>query len=127
MDPLIPLDQLLSGEGAGKIMRAGNPRRVAMLYAESWALVHYLMLSDNAARAREQIKVYLEAIEKGLPLERAFPDRIRSHVPGSDAAALGLRRQERIPGDDGDPERGDLLERVGGECDDGGRGRVRAG
>ncbi len=71
MDPLIPLDQLLSREGAGKIMRAGDPRRVAMLYAESWALVHFLVLSDSGARAG-QIKVYLDAVEKGVPLEQAF-------------------------------------------------------
>jgi len=70
MDPLIPLDQLLSNDGAHKILR-GDPRRVAMLYAQSWALVHYLMLDANAARA-EQIPAYLEALEKGLSLEQAF-------------------------------------------------------
>jgi tetratricopeptide (TPR) repeat protein len=71
VDPLIPLDQLLSREGAGKVLRSGDPRRVAMFYAESWALVHYLMLSDNAAR-EPQVKSYLAAAGKGLPLEEAF-------------------------------------------------------
>jgi tetratricopeptide (TPR) repeat protein len=79
--PMIPLDQLLSRDGAAKVFRDGEPKRVAMFYAQSWALVHFLMLSDNGTR-EPQIRAYLAAIERGLPLDQAF------------GSAFGLTYQE---------------------------------
>jgi tetratricopeptide (TPR) repeat protein len=70
-EKLLPLEQVLTQEGAVKLLGSKDRRRVALFYAESWALVHYLMISQNTKR-QPQLKEYLEAIKKGLPTEQAF-------------------------------------------------------
>jgi tetratricopeptide (TPR) repeat protein len=44
----------------------------SMFYAQSWALVHYLIFSDNGQRVK-QLNKFLDLIHSGLPSEKAFP------------------------------------------------------
>src|SRR5436305_8965687 len=63
---LIPLEKLLSIDGNSEFYFEPNKRDI--FYAESWALVHYLL---TGAR-RAQLASYMELIGKGATIEEAF-------------------------------------------------------
>jgi tetratricopeptide (TPR) repeat protein len=42
-----------------------------VFYAQSWALVHFMMLSNNSQRQPQFVK-YLEMLAKGLPVDESF-------------------------------------------------------
>jgi tetratricopeptide (TPR) repeat protein len=67
---LIPLRELLTIDTSSPAYNEGDRRGV--LYAESWALVHYLMLG-NQTRA-PQLNSFLNAVRTGAPPEQAFRD-----------------------------------------------------
>jgi len=70
-EKLLPLEQMFDEDAAAKLMRSHDRRSLALFYAQSWALVHYLMISQNTQR-QPQLKAYLDAARKGLPAEEAF-------------------------------------------------------
>lgn len=70
-EKLLPLEQMFDQAAAAKILRGSDRRRMALFYAQSWALVHYLMISQNTQR-QPQLKAYLEAVTKRLPAAQAF-------------------------------------------------------
>jgi len=67
---LIPLRELIAIDHTSPIYNEGVRRGV--LYAQSWAFVHYLMFG-NKDRA-PQLTGFLAAIESGAPSEEAFRD-----------------------------------------------------
>lgn len=44
-----------------------------IFYAESWALIHYLMLGNNGAR-RQQLSEFLKRFDSGADIEQAFTE-----------------------------------------------------
>jgi tetratricopeptide (TPR) repeat protein len=70
-DKPLPLAQIIPLDEAAKVMNGKDDRRIALFYAESWALVHYLMISQETQR-QPQLRDYLAAIKKGLSAEQAF-------------------------------------------------------
>ena len=70
---LIPLQDLIAVTQMSPIYNEGDRRGV--LYAESWALVHYLMYG-NKARA-PQLTAFLAAVKSGAPARIGVPRRIR--------------------------------------------------
>ena len=66
---LIPLERLMSDEGAAKIYE--NENEIGMFYAQSWALTHYLYLGQRGKRAK-QIGAYVRALQSGMSVEKAF-------------------------------------------------------
>jgi tetratricopeptide (TPR) repeat protein len=70
-EKLLPLEQMFDPGAAATLMRSNDRRRMPLFYAQSWALVHYLMISKNTQR-QPQLKAYLEAAKKGLPAAEAF-------------------------------------------------------
>src|SRR5207302_712346 len=82
-EPLIPLAQLFS---IGQQSKEYHERsRQGVFYAESWALVHYLMRDTES---REKLAQYLALVKNGRPIDEAF------HVAFSstfDAMELDLR------------------------------------
>ena len=128
---LIPIADLIAIDDKSSEYDEGVRRGI--LYAQSWALMHYL--SFGSAERRSQLTAYLAALQTGQPSIRAFVDAF-----GSDFAALDgelrdyIRRvsvpvvrvefSERVPVDtslrgetmtdlEGDAYLGDLLFRVG--------------
>ena len=65
---MMPIKELVAVDQSASVYNEG--RRRGMLYAQSWALVHYLTLG-NPARAA-QFRNYLSAIKSGTPDEQAF-------------------------------------------------------
>jgi tetratricopeptide (TPR) repeat protein len=75
-EELLPLDQMLTHSGAMKLLHSKDRRRISLFYAQSWALVHYLMISQDMKR-QPQLNEYLDAIKKGMPTEQAFQTAFR--------------------------------------------------
>jgi tetratricopeptide (TPR) repeat protein len=133
----IPLAKLLSTEGAMKILQSGGDREVAMFYAQSWGLVHYLYLGQKGARGR-QVGAYVEALQRGLTPEQAFgqafqcsmeqmESELRQYLHAVQLPAVLIRRPPS-PGIEGavaapmlqadaDALQADLLTRVGADED----------
>ena len=65
----LPLDRIVTNEGASTLYR--DPAMTYAFYAQSWAFVHYVQLGSNGKR-RGQISAYLEALDRGIPIEQAF-------------------------------------------------------
>jgi tetratricopeptide (TPR) repeat protein len=67
-DALIPLRELFAVTTSSKLYNEGA--RQGMFYAESWALVHYLMFGD--AKRQGQLGKFLGLVGSGRPAEEAF-------------------------------------------------------
>jgi Tfp pilus assembly protein PilF len=68
-EPLIQIDQLFTADEHSPFYNEAN--HASMFYAESWAIVHYLML-DPDARKRQLLNTYLRQLESnGNSLEAA--------------------------------------------------------
>lgn len=70
--PLIPLEEIVTPEGATRIMTARRDR-VPIFYAEAWAFVHFLAFS-NAGHRSGQLGVYLSELGSGRSPDTAFQD-----------------------------------------------------
>lgn len=72
---MIPLDTLFHADHSSPYYNEDS--KATMFYAESWALVHYLMIGDNAAH-RPMLMAYLQALDAGATEDeaaaRAFGD-----------------------------------------------------
>jgi len=66
--PLIPLKELFAIDHDSKEYHEGN--RQGVFYAESWALVHYLMI--GSPERREQLGTYVGLIASGRTIDDAF-------------------------------------------------------
>lgn len=65
--PLMPVTQLIGVQHDSPMYNEGNRR--GLLYAQSWALVHYLTFAPD--RAGQLVK-YVNALRAGQPAEQAF-------------------------------------------------------
>ena len=66
---LLPLDTLLKVNRRSPHYNESG--KAGTFYAESWALVHYLMLENNGKR-HDQLTKFIRALGQGLPLEENF-------------------------------------------------------
>jgi tetratricopeptide (TPR) repeat protein len=74
---LYPLRSLFAVNHSSPEYNEGNKR--GMFYAESWALVHYLMLANSGQRVN-QLGKYLELIAANTPIEEAFKLAFQSEM-----------------------------------------------
>jgi len=65
---MIPLDTLFRVDRSSPYYNENS--KVTMFYAESWALVHYLLIGDNQAH-RTMLATYLEALDDGAKQDDA--------------------------------------------------------
>ena len=86
----IPLDQLLAVDRASPLYNERD--RKGEFYAESWALVHYLLLGNE--ERRQQLSLFLDLINYGTPEEAVFTAAF-----GTDSETLlrEVRRHHRGP------------------------------
>jgi tetratricopeptide (TPR) repeat protein len=67
--PFIPLRTLFNVQRDSQLYNEGE--RQTMFYAESWAIVHYLMMADKSAH-RPAFEQFIAALEIGTESETAF-------------------------------------------------------
>src|SRR5206468_5894603 len=84
---LMSLRELMAVDHSSPVYNEGNRRSV--FYAESWALMHYLVLGNRTRTP--QLGIYLEKLKGGAPPEQAFRDAF-----GDDIAALERELNEYI-------------------------------
>jgi tetratricopeptide (TPR) repeat protein len=72
---LLPLRTLLQVDHDSPYYN-GNDKE-GIFYAESWALVHYLILGNDGRRL-QQLSKFLELVEANVPLEQAFPQAFQT-------------------------------------------------
>ena len=115
--------------------------RRSLLYAESWALVHYLL--HGTPPQRDHLEKYLSAIESGTSAEEAwsrifglpaFENGLRDYVDRSQSRMIGATLTSRVdtttakanpmPDGDADGFLGDFLVRAGREAD--GKARLQS-
>ncbi len=67
--PLMPLRALVSVDEASPLYNESDKKN--LFYAESWALVHYLMLGKEGRR-RQQLREFINALIENKPVEESF-------------------------------------------------------
>jgi tetratricopeptide (TPR) repeat protein len=73
---LIPLHELAAVDHSSPMYNEGARRGV--FYAQSWALVHYLLMGKTRT---QQFNTYLTAIQGGTPAQEAFAATFGSEMP----------------------------------------------
>jgi tetratricopeptide (TPR) repeat protein len=75
---LLPVEKLLSVDTDSAYYNERDERN--LFYAESWALVHYLLSGPR----RAQLSTYLDLLAKGLRVEDAFQKAFQTNFAGMD-------------------------------------------
>jgi tetratricopeptide (TPR) repeat protein len=88
----MPLEQLLTLTNSSEEYRKGT--RQEAIYAESWLLVHYLMM--NSDRTRAQLKHYLSIVDE-MGVEKAFPLAFGMSVEGMERELRLYARRNAYP------------------------------
>jgi tetratricopeptide (TPR) repeat protein len=87
--PLMPLRKLFSVRNAD-LSETGDHSR-SIFYAESWALVHYLLQNDKS----DGLTTFLNDIMKNVPAERAFQDAFKINYEQMEGELKKYIGQER--------------------------------
>ena len=90
---MMPIKQLVAVDQKASIYNEGSRR--GLLYAQSWALVHYLTLG-NPARA-VHFRNYLSAMDSGIPHDQAFAAAFGADVAGLESELVEYVRQFTFP------------------------------
>lgn len=103
----IPLDRLFQVEQNSPYYNENN--KTSMFYAESWALVHYLMLGDKTAH-RQMFKDYLNALSAGATQAEAsakafgsvqkLQNSLQTYIRGNSFYYLKIPGTEKISDSD---------------------------
>jgi FimV-like protein len=91
---LLPLGTLLSVGNASAHYHDRDKRGI--FYAESWALVHYLMLGNNGQR-RAQVGRYLSLIGAGVSAEASFNTAFQTSLASIEKELSDYIRQDSFP------------------------------
>lgn len=67
-----------------------------VFYAESWALIHYLMLGNNGQR-RPQLMQFLELVNSSMPVTEAFNKAFQAEYSGLEAELKKYISNTRYP------------------------------
>lgn len=86
---LLPIEQLLSADASSSLYNEGERR--GMFYAESWALVHYLLLGTPDRKA--QVTEYLRLLDESAPVAEAIRQAFRREPKALEA---DLREYARL-------------------------------
>ena len=91
---LLPLREVLAA-GRGATLD-GDVDRASALYAQSWALVHYLTMGDGG-RHRREIATYLSALQVGSSVDAAVASAFGMPLEALEREVLRHVRQQPIP------------------------------
>jgi tetratricopeptide (TPR) repeat protein len=90
---LIPLKQLL--EVNDYSLDRNKQEAKWMFYAESWALVHYLILG-NEGRRLPQLGKFIDLLAANTPTEKAFTDAFQTDIPSMEKELKDYVQQHRF-------------------------------
>lgn len=90
---LIPLDLFLTVDRDSELYNEID--RKGIFYAQSWALVHYLLLGDE--ERRQQLYLYLQMLRTGMPEDVAFAKAFSNDYDALARELRGYVRSFRFP------------------------------
>ncbi|MEJ2582166.1 MAG: DUF1570 domain-containing protein, partial [Acidobacteriota bacterium] len=90
---LIPLDQLFAVDRRSELYNETDRKNV--FYAQSWALVHYLLLGSE--QRRHQVGTYLKSVRNGAPSDEAFAEAFSSDYETLMRELRAYLRSLRLP------------------------------
>jgi tetratricopeptide (TPR) repeat protein len=90
---LIPLDQFFAVDRESELYNEAD--RKGIFYAQSWALVHYLLLGDEGRR--QQLYLYLEMVRNGVREDVAFAETFSTDYESLARELRGYLRSYRFP------------------------------
>ena len=88
---LMPLKTLFETDGDALRRDEGGARR--LFYAQSWALVHYLVIGDGGRRLGQTEK-FLDLVRAGAGLEESFREAFQTNFAAAEAALENYIRRE---------------------------------
>jgi hypothetical protein len=91
---LLPLRDVLAYDASGGV--AHPPERASALYAQAWALVHYLQHAE-AGRHAARVGAYLEAVAAGATVDDAVASAFGMPIEELDARVLAYVRRGSYP------------------------------
>jgi tetratricopeptide (TPR) repeat protein len=94
--PPLPMSTFIDPASMRDLYR--DDQSTARFYAQSWALVHYLMLADNAAH-RPALGAFMSALQNGEPADQTFKRVFGPDLTSLDSALnkyLGLMKLPAI-------------------------------
>jgi tetratricopeptide (TPR) repeat protein len=89
----IPLEELFAVDHGSELYNESSRRGI--FYAQSWALVHYLLLGD--ADRRLELNRYLEMVANGVPGNEAFSASFSEDYGALRSELMGYLRSPRLP------------------------------
>ncbi len=92
-NPLLPLRVLLNLDY--KSAYYNEIDKQSIFYAESWALLHYLMVGNNGHRAGQVVK-FIQMLGNQTPMEQAFQTAFSSTFESMEAELRGYVQQDRF-------------------------------
>jgi tetratricopeptide (TPR) repeat protein len=90
---LIPLDQFFAVDRQSELYNEAD--RKGIFYAQSWAMVHYLLFGD--ADRRQQLYLYLQLLAAGAPENTAFSETFSTDYKTLARELRGYLRGFRFP------------------------------
>jgi tetratricopeptide (TPR) repeat protein len=91
--PLLPLRVLLNLDYKSAYYNEVNKQSI--FYAESWALLHYLMFSNSGRRAGQVVK-FIELLGNQTPMEQAFQTAFSSTFESIETELRSYIQQDRF-------------------------------
>jgi tetratricopeptide (TPR) repeat protein len=89
----IPLEELMSVDRSSELYN--EAARKGAFYAQSWALVHYLLLGNP--ERQQQVGQYLEMVRNGVAGEDAFQAAFATDYDSMERELRGYHRSLRLP------------------------------
>jgi predicted Zn-dependent protease len=93
-DKILPLRTLFQVDQKSPYYNERDKQSV--FYAESWALVHYLILGNNGQRTA-QISPFINLVDAGVPMEQAFQQSFQSTFEKMEKELREYVRHDRYP------------------------------
>lgn len=92
--PMMPLAKFVSPAAAAELYK--DVRGTQLLYSQSWALTHYLLAGNQGARQPQLVR-FINAIDSGTPMDKAFVDVFGPDLAVVDRELRAYVRQFRLP------------------------------
>lgn len=90
----IPLETLFAVDHSSLLYNERDQKNI--FYAESWALVHYLLLGENGAR-RAQFEDFVRKLSVGTPVADAFHQSFKMEFAALESELLAYLESSQLP------------------------------
>ena len=91
---MMPLARFVAPGTAAEMYR--DAAGTQLLYSQSWALTHYLLVGGRGARQR-QLSLFIDTVNRGVPMDQAFTQAFGPDLSVLDRELQAYVRQFQLP------------------------------